>query len=112
MSNIADDVPVYPCYTDSIENCIKIASLMGAILWGFLYGRRRWQLCQENHSARAVTQVVAAFLTGLTVRNTGRLCGMSTTDTGDLPTATRSTAGLGNESVTAMLLRTLCVRCV
>ena len=68
--------------------------------------------CQENHSARAVTQVVAAFLTGLTVRNTGRLCGMSTTDTGDLPTATRSTAGLGNESVTAMLLRTLCVRCV
>ena len=44
MSNIADDVSVHPCYTVSIENCIKTASLMGAILWGFLYARRRWPM--------------------------------------------------------------------
>ena len=47
----------------------------------------------------------------LTVRNTGRLCGLSTTGTSGLLTATRSMAGLENESATAMLRRILCVSC-
>ena len=51
MSNIADDVSVHPCYTVSIENCIKTASLMGAILWGFLYARRRWADAKETKTA-------------------------------------------------------------
>lgn len=52
MSNIADDVFVYPCYIDSIENCIETERLMGEILWGFLYARREVEWCQENQRGR------------------------------------------------------------
>ena len=50
--------------------------------------------------------------TGSTVRNMKLLPGNGTTSTDAPLTATRSTAGLGNESVTAMLRRILCVSCV
>lgn len=61
--------------------------------------------------ARAVTRAAAGSPMNLTVRNTGRLCGLSTTGTCGLLTATRSMAGLGNESATAMLRRIFCVSC-
>lgn len=41
MSNIADDVSVYPCYTDSIENCIESGGITGRFLWGRLYEKKR-----------------------------------------------------------------------
>ena len=40
MSTLRDEVPNWTWYDSNIEKCIKTASLMGEILWGFLYA---WQ---------------------------------------------------------------------
>ena len=37
MSNIADDVSVYPWYAYSIENCIESGGITGRSLLGCLY---------------------------------------------------------------------------
>ncbi len=58
MSNIADDVSVYPWYAYSIENCIETDCLMGEILWGFLYARREVARCQENQRGRVPSPAV------------------------------------------------------
>ena len=58
-----------------------------------------------------ITPAVQTSRTGSTVRSMKLLPGNGTTSTAALLTTTRSTAGLGNESATAMLRRTLCVRC-
>lgn len=39
MSNIVDAFLSFPWYDGNIENCIETGSLMGAILWGFLYAK-------------------------------------------------------------------------
>ena len=65
--------------------------------------------CQGNQNDHVVIPDAVGSLTVPIARNTGKPCGRITTVTNGLPTAIRNTAGLGNESVTAMLPPTLCV---
>ena len=68
----------------------------------FLLPGKRGAACQRNQNAPAPTPAVQTSRTGSTVRNMQLLPGNGTTCTDAPLTATRSTAGLGNESVTAM----------
>nr|DAO39368.1 MAG TPA: hypothetical protein [Caudoviricetes sp.] len=78
----------------------------------FLLPGKRGAACQRNQNAHAPTPAVQTSRTGSTVRSMKLLPGNGTTSTVALLTTTRSTAGLGNESATAMLQPILCVRCV
>lgn len=78
----------------------------------FLLPGKRGAACQRNQSAPAPTPAAPTSRMGSTVRSMKLPPADSTTGTDVPPTATRSTAELGNESATAMLRRILCVRCV
>jgi len=65
--------------------------------------------CRENRNDHAAILDAVDSLTVPIVRNTGKPCGMITTVTNALPTATRNTAGVGNESATVMSQHTHCV---
>ena len=45
MGNIADDVSVYPCYADSIENCIENGGITGRFLGPPLRKKRTLSGC-------------------------------------------------------------------
>nr|DAR84975.1 MAG TPA: hypothetical protein [Caudoviricetes sp.] len=77
----------------------------------FLLPGKRGAACQRNQNAPAPTPAVQTSRTGSTVRNMKLPPADSTTGTDAPLTATRSTAGLGSESATAMLRRIPCVRC-
>ena len=87
---------------------------MGAILWGFLYARKKVKTCQENRGAGALGAAVqdsqrkAASIAGSTNDYTIN----STTGMNALPMSTKNTDGHGNASVTAMLQNIRCVNCV
>ena len=84
-------------------------SLKGADLWGFLHAQEsEVKGCQGNRNDHAAIPDAVGSLTVPTVRNTGKPCGTITTVTNALPTATRNTAGVGNESETATLRHTRC----
>ena len=107
MSNIADDVPVYSCYTDIVK---MWAEPCGRNPAGLFVCPKEGSLCQGNRSGPVPTQAAQSLRTGGFARNTRSW----------RPNATRSMTGTqprnedtdvpGSASVTGTCMHTRFVR--